>query len=201
MARRPQLPCRGDTRSLKTCRHVPKAEPSGCHNHAGQVLAPPIPEPEKRELRFWNEQQVGRFLKATKTDRLYPLYVVALASGAREGELFGLEWSDVDFAAGTIAIHRTVEDIAGTVRVKPPKTKKSRRRIDLPQAAMDALQDHRKAMLAEGHVSGPVFCDRDGGYLRRQNVLRRSFSKIMKAINEEEEAKAAEQGGGPTSCQ
>jgi len=33
-------------------------------------------------------------------------------------------------------------------------------------------------MLAEGHSSGPVFCDQEGGWLRKGNVLQRSFRQI-----------------------
>lgn len=155
------------------------------------------PRPEKKEMQFWNERQVGRFLKEAANDRLSTMYVLAIATGMREGELFGLEWSDVDFEAGAVSVNRTIEDITGTIRVKPPKTAKSRRRIDLPQAAVTALHEHRKAMLAEGHVSGPVFCDRDGGYLRRQNVLRRSFRPAIEAVNKKESEAASEAGRKP----
>ena len=47
---------------------------------------------------------------------------------------------------------------------------------------MAVLADHRKAMLAEGHdvKDGPVFCDTQGGWLRKANVLHRSFRPILK---------------------
>src|SRR5438552_1075991 len=47
--------------------------------------------------------------------------------------------------------------------------------------AMTALADHRKAMLAEGLdvKEGPVFCDTQGGRLRKSNVLGRSFRPIL----------------------
>src|SRR5262249_18185036 len=61
------------------------------------------------------------------------------------------------------------------------KTKKSRRRVALTTFTVDALAGHRKAMLAEGNyrLDGPVFCDREGGHLRKSNVLRRSFHPIL----------------------
>jgi hypothetical protein len=50
-----------------------------------------------------------------------------------------------------------------------PKTKKGKRRVDLPAIAVEAFEDHRKRMLAEGHASARyVFCDWAGGPLRRQ---------------------------------
>ena len=41
--------------------------------------------------------QPGRLLAAASADRLYPIYVLALDSGMRQGELFGLQWPDIDF--------------------------------------------------------------------------------------------------------
>jgi integrase len=38
-------------------------------------------------------------------------------------------------------------------------------------------------MLAEGHVSGPVFCDTQGGPLRKSNLVRYSFHKIIARAN------------------
>jgi integrase len=108
-------------------------------------------------------------------------YVLAIATGMREGELFALTWNDVDFKGAAVTVSKTLEDIAGQQRTKEPKTRKSRRRIDLPAFSVEVLHEHRKRMLSEGNASGPVFCDRAGGYLRRQNVLRRSLRPLMKA--------------------
>ena len=90
-------------------------------------------------------------------------------------------WSagDVDFAAGTVQVRRSLEEINGKQRLKEVKTKKGRRRIDLSPFALDALHDHRKAMLAEGRVGPILFPDHDGGWLRKQNVARRSFKPAL----------------------
>lgn len=155
------------------------------------------PRPERKEMQVWTKSQVDLFLEAVKNDRLYALWVLAIASGMREGELFGLEWSDIDFAGSAVTVQRTLEDIAGVARVKEPKTKKSSRRIDLPQFAVDALHEHRKKMLAEARLDRPVFCDHDGGYLRRQNVKRRNFDKRIDEYNNAARKEAEERGSQP----
>ncbi len=139
------------------------------------------PRPEKREMQVWDKEEVDRFLDHARGDRLYAFYVLAVATGMRIGELFALEWSDIDFERAQVTVQRTLEEIGGRLRVKEPKTPNARRKIDLPQFALQALQDHRRRMLAEGHIAGPVFCDTQGGYLRRQNVLRRSFRPLVEA--------------------
>jgi integrase len=140
------------------------------------------PRVERKEIVVLDPDQLKRFLDAARQDRLYAYYAVSLDSGAREGELFGLYWSDVDFAASCIQVRRSLEETKDTLRVKDCKTKQSRRKITLSPFALGALQEHRKAMLAEGHYrpEGPVFCDTQGGFLRKSNVLRRSFQPILR---------------------
>jgi integrase len=137
------------------------------------------PRPQRREMSVWNRDQADAFLRAASSDRLYALYVLALGTGMREGELFALEWKDVDFPGAAVTVRRTLEEVGGRVRTKEPKTAKSRRRVDLPRFALNALHEHRKCMLSEGNAAAPVFCDQRGGYLRKSNVARRSFRPLM----------------------
>jgi integrase len=80
----------------------------------------------------------------------------------------------------SLTITKSLEEISGALRVKATKTAKSRRRIDLSVGTAEALAEHRKAMLAEGHISGPVFCDTRGGYLQLSNLRKNSFLPILK---------------------
>jgi integrase len=170
------------------------------HNPAADVKKPRY-EPE--EMQVLDAEQAGRFLAAARSDRLYALYVVALDSGAREGELFALAWADVDFDGGAVSITRTLEETKGLLELKDVKTKKSRRRVALSSFTMGVLGEHRKAMLAEGHYGPdrPVFCDTEGGWLRKSNVLRRSFRPTLERANAKatEEAEKATEAAGPTA--
>jgi integrase len=148
-------------------------------NPAARVPLPQKPAHRSHGLTF---DQIGDFLLAAKADRLYPLYVLAVDSGARQGELLGLEWRDVDFNRSAIAIRQSLEEVKGHLRLKPPKTKAGVRTIAISPTALDALQAHRKAMLAEGHCrpDAPVFCGpRQGLHLRKSDIFRRSFAPIL----------------------
>lgn len=138
------------------------------------------PRTAKAEMRVLTAGQVAVFLKAAESDRLYAMYYLAIATGMRQGELFGLKWADIDFEGRSVFVQRTLEEISGKLRLKETKSVKGRRRIELPQRAVAALTAHRKRMLAEGNISAPVFCDATGGHLRRPNVHRRSFYPILK---------------------
>lgn len=55
---------------------------------------------------YWNEIEIRQFLLAAFGHHLYPLYVVALNTGMRRGELGGLAWDMVDFKRNIIQISR-----------------------------------------------------------------------------------------------
>lgn len=151
-------------------------------NPARDAEKPALPhDADEADKRAMTPAQLKQFLASALQDRLYALYVVWLDSGAREGELYGLRWVDVDFEAGAIRITNNLEEYKGQLELKAVKTAKSRRRIALGPMAIAALNDHRQRMLAEGNYrdDGPVFCDSQGGWLRKSNVQRRSFNKIL----------------------
>lgn len=136
------------------------------------------PRSKHREMQVWDQPQISKFWKATEGDRLAALWVVALSTGMRQGELFALRWSDINFDDSMLTVRRSLDETRGTFTVKETKTGGARR-IDLPPQAIEALKSHRKAMLAEGHIDGPVFCDRDGRWLRKSNVYRRLFQPAV----------------------
>jgi integrase len=85
------------------------------------------PKANEKEIEPLDEEQVRGLLKAVEGDELEALYVLAITTGMRSGELLGLKWEDVDFRAGTLRVNRTVFN----GRVNAPKTSKSRRSIRL----------------------------------------------------------------------
>jgi len=146
-------------------------------NPGRSIRKPLVP---RGEMKVWDAANVALFLKAAMSDRLHAMYVLALSSGLRQGELIGLQWPDIDFDGDAVTVQRSLEEISGKVRIKEPKTGKGHR-IDLPQFAMEAMRDHRADMLAEGNIAAPVFCAPEGGWLRKGNVYRRSFMPMVKA--------------------
>lgn len=78
-------------------------------------------------------------------DRFYAMYLLAITSGMRQGELLGLMWDDVNLDQGFIHIQRTAQTIYKQgVIFGETKTKKSRRSIAIPEIAFEALKENRK---------------------------------------------------------
>lgn len=131
------------------------------------------PRSEKEEIRPLDCAGVRKFLGAALGDRLYPLYLVALDSGARQGELFALHWEDYDQTTGTLSIKHSLESRNGILRRKGTKTKASRRKVGLTMGTREQLK------LTPAQIDAPMFTDGRGGYLRKWNVWKRSFTPIL----------------------
>ena len=120
------------------------------------------PRPERAEMRVLGREQVAAFLDATRDLPAHALYVLAVTTGMRQGELLGLQWADVDLDAARLAVRRALQrqNAAGLVFVEP-KTSRSRRTILLSQRAVVALREHRRRQLEDRLLSGAAWQDHD----------------------------------------
>jgi integrase len=66
------------------------------------------PRLRHHERHTWSVEETKAFLATAASDRLYGLYVLALSTGMRQGELFGLRWRDVDLGKGILTITKAV---------------------------------------------------------------------------------------------
>ena len=124
-------------------------------------------------------EQVQKLLKIAEEHRLHALFVLAVTSGLRQGELFAIHWTDLDLKTGLLAVRHTLEEVKGQLRIKEPKSKSGRRSVKLPEMAVSALWDHKAQQMTEGLASSPmVFCDTQWQFLRKSNFERRVWKPI-----------------------
>ncbi len=64
------------------------------------------PKQSRKEIPTLTREQARAFLEVAKGDRLETLYVLAIHTGLRQGELLGLKWDDVDLDRGTLQVLR-----------------------------------------------------------------------------------------------
>jgi integrase len=139
------------------------------------------PKVPKSKIQPLDQTQVAKLLAAAQGDRLEALYHLAIGSGMREGEIFGLHWSSVDLAAGTVSVRQSLSELSGKLTLGEPKSGSSRRMIDLPQHAAKALEAHRKRQMAAGFGGiGFVFCNQSGGPLRHSHFQAADFKPLLK---------------------
>ena len=86
-------------------------------NPAEGVTSPKV---AKSERTVWSPKQVAKFLKETGSDRLHAMYVLALRTGMRQGELFALHWADVDLDGATLRVRFSLD--LRTMKRETPET-------------------------------------------------------------------------------
>ena len=145
------------------------------------------PEDTAGEMRFWTAEEAGRFLAAIDGHRLWALWLLAIVTGLRQGELLGLRWTDVDLETGALAVRQAMKRGKGE-KYGPPKSKQSRRVISLAQDAVGALRAHAILQKRERLMAGPkwrdaglVFTTQRGTALSPRNVLRSHVALCKKA--------------------
>lgn len=147
------------------------------------------PRQAQREMNFWTPYQALQFLEAAKSDRLYPAFYLALATGLREGEILGLRWSDLDLDAGMLTVSQTLVRIGARIEFGEPKTARSRRTIDLGDQTVALLRAYRATQNREKLLLGQEYRDHGlvfptvlGTPIQPRNILR-VFDSLQKHAN------------------
>jgi integrase len=138
------------------------------------------------EMTTLSEEQAHALLEAAIGNRFEALYVLALATGMRQGELLALRWRDVDLEARTLQVRATLQK--DTLIFAEPKTPYSRRRIALSQTAVEALRRHHALQAEERRKMGSawtdlglVFPNTVGQPMDCINLLKHSFRPLLRA--------------------
>ena len=146
------------------------------------------PKPRGDKMQVLDIEQVAALLNAARDTPLNALYVLAITTGMRQGELLGLRWSDIDVGSGTLHVQQQITRTSAGFEFTEPKTSRGRRAISLPALASHALAHHRKTQ-AQQRLSAKhewrdcdlVFTNANGGPIERQNLVRRSFKPLLAA--------------------
>ena len=132
------------------------------YRNPAQVVDPP--RVEKREMQPPDVGTVNGILTASEEagDRAFPALRLIAYSGVRRGECLGLAWSQVDFARQEISIVQSLVRSADKgLILEPPKSRASRRVIDLDNGTMEVLRDHKVRQMEHRLVLGKTYEDHD----------------------------------------
>lgn len=143
-----------------------------------------FPQPDLEEIEGEDEpvvldiEQGQALIQQLDGHWLRRVVVIALALGARGGELRALKWKDIDLEAGTVRIRRNVAQIPGQGQIENlPKSKAGMRTLTIPDFALAELKKHRieqnELRLQEGlkwQDLDLVFCREDGTHIRRHDL-------------------------------
>jgi len=143
------------------------------------------PRAKRAQITTWEPDDVARFLEASADDTYAPIWLVALTTGMRRGELLGLRWSDVDLTRGELQVRQSLVEVDGKPVFQEPKTASGRRKVALSSATLAALRTHRTRQLelrlslgSDWRNMDLVFGNADGGPILPANLLR-AFRRII----------------------
>ena len=102
-----------------------------------------IGKTKAEEMDYWTYDEYIAFRKGVKDKPLsYICFEVLYWTGMREGELLALSPTDIDFDNKLISINRTYQRIGGKDVFTSPKTRKSKRKIPIPDFLCQELSDY-----------------------------------------------------------
>ena len=126
------------------------------------------------KIEILSPEQIRALLEAIPDQKYKTLFLTAIMTGARQGELLGLKWSDVDFSKKQININRTFNH----QQFFSPKTKQSVRAIDCPPSLIQELRLWKLA--SPRNDLDLVFANDAGEAMNYSNMVQRHFFKGLK---------------------
>jgi integrase len=119
--------------------------------------------------------QITAFLSKVDEQKYCALFMLAIFSGARQGEILGLKWSDIDWQTKQVHVQRTFNN----GRFFSTKTKTSNRKIDLGPKVITELK--RWKLTCPINDLDLMFPNDAGGPINYSNMVQRHFLPALKA--------------------
>jgi integrase len=146
------------------------------------------PRVRRQEMHTWSKAELSTFLRATREDRLGPLFHLLALTGLRRGEALGLKWSDVDFDGGRLSIQRQ-RVLRGYKVVERPGTKTRKGRpVSIDAGTVAVLRSLSERQLADSdewgdawQATGYVFT-RENGEPWHPDRTKKLFERAVKAV-------------------
>lgn len=153
-------------------------------NVVSLVSTPRVPRPDMCVL---TAEQAQKLVTEASGNFLEALFIVAITTGARVGELLGISWSDVNLQTGKLQIRRALGRKAKIGLVfSEPKTQQSRRTIQLTDLAINALKNHQLRQQQLKGYGEPdwnehnlVFCNHVGRPFDHSSMVKDYFHPLL----------------------
>jgi len=145
----------------------------------------------KKEAKYYDIEQTKKLIKCLENEKpkYRALILLALDTGARRGELTGLEWEDVDFKKNIITINKTTQYVDNKIIEKLPKNESSIRKVYITPVTGKALKEYKKEQELLKKKTGnkwkntkKVFTTLEGDWIH-PDTASKIFEKIINKYN------------------
>jgi integrase len=139
------------------------------------------PRVEETEVEPFTNDEIAKLFSVALESRNACRWIIAIALGLRQGEVLGLQWSDVDFEQGTISVNyqrprpkwkhgcngrcgrkhggHCPQRINTRAKMAKPKSRAGQRPVGLPRPLLDQLKQHQVEQAAERKKAGNLWHD------------------------------------------
>ena len=162
-------------------------------NPASRDVLSFVPAYKRPQVTAMSDDERTRYIEAaTQYQGAYgALFLVALYTGLRRGELLALKWRDVDWEAKTISVNATQTVLGAKLDENDPKSRAGRRTVSLgggqDTTCFDALRAHREAQLERRESRSDwedrdlVFCSVRGTPIHPSNMYKAFYRFLDEA--------------------
>ncbi|WP_245864774.1 tyrosine-type recombinase/integrase [Terribacillus aidingensis] len=113
------------------------------------------PKVTKKEVEVWDEDDIKTFLDFAKNSRYYSVFLIALTTGMRRGEILGLRWKDIDEQNETLSVVQTM-DMNGELNIGA-KTSAGNRRISVDKNTLNQILRLKSMYKQELMANRPLY--------------------------------------------
>lgn len=153
------------------------------HNPVHNVKGLKAPETLEKVINFWEDDEFKYFIDFVDDPYWYAVFTFLYGTGLREGELFALQWSDINLAKGTCSITKSVTNKtkSGKYKITTPKNRASVRTIDLQGSLCKLLRERYAVESQKDGFTPAYYVFGDVHPLSRSHLARNLDSYIVKS--------------------
>lgn len=157
------------------------------HRNVASLVDPPTRD--HRSMVTWSVDEIQRFLEASRDSKYYPVYLLAITTGMRRGEILGLHWPELDIPSGRLQVTQTLGYYKNIPTLGPPKSAQGKRPITFPSVVSDALIKHRTSQLETRMMMGTAYKEQGYVFARSDGTpfhvdgLRYDWKRLMQEVD------------------
>lgn len=148
------------------------------------------PRGTRKQSSAMTLEQIGALFASGLSPWWRAYLMTGILCGLRPGELAGLTWDDVDFAAGVLRVRHSLKEVPAEGKPRTAlvledlKTERSKRTLQLPVRVADALRAQRAVQAADRlrlgrHYGGMnLVFGTSAGQPRRRQDMNRGFKRV-----------------------
>lgn len=159
-------------------------------NILSKITLYPSHNERKKQIEYWTFEEFNNFINIVDNEYYKLIFNFLYYTGVRKGEMFALNWNDLSFKNKELNIDKTLNYKVNDklYDITTPKTKKSYRKIDIPNNLINDLKEYYNTLKNKKNFTKDMFIFGNTRPIP-QTTLTRQFDKYIKIAQEKYDIK------------